>query len=119
MQSNGGLLGIYKGEAPDNVKHGFFQQSRQHWENLRNFILLKLPSYLPDSGFIGGDIPGVDDYHLGGWLARIVASVGGSDVSALEGENAVGQPIPQKLVSYWQNWSGRDSWKTVYAKGLH
>lgn len=119
LKENGGLLAIYKGEVPDDVKQQFFQTSRQHWENLKNFFLNELPSYLPESGFIGGEKPGIDDFHLGGWLARIVATVGGSDISALESENAVGQPIPTKIASYYKAWSGRDSWKAVYADALH
>jgi len=119
MEENGGLLSIYKGEVPDDVKQKFFQTSQQHWVNLKTFLLEELPPYLPESGFIGGEKPGSDDFHLGGWLARIVATVGGSDISALETDNAVGQPIPAKVASYWKAWSGRDSWKAVYADALH
>ena len=76
-----------------------------------------MPGYLPESGLIGGERPGEDDFHVGAWLARIVSTTGGKEVSALEAE--LGQPVPPKVVSYWNAWSERDSWKKVYAQGLH
>lgn len=117
IAGNGGLLAIYSGTAPDKATQQFYATSQQHWENLRKFILEELPGYLPESGFIGGERPGEDDFHLGAWLARIVATTGGKDASALEAE--LGQSVPPKVVAYWATWSVRDSWKKVYAQGLH
>ena len=114
---NGGILAIYQSKVSNEVKGVFFDQSKRHWENLNAFILDELPKILPEKGFLGGDNPGEDDFHLGAWLARIVATTGGKDVSALEAE--LGQSVPPKIVAYWATWSVRDSWKKVYAQGLH
>jgi len=116
---NGGLLAIYKGEVPEDVKENFFKTSEKHWGNLTKFIVEELPPNLPESGFIGGDKPAEDDFHVGGWLARIIATIGGKDAGALSGENALNQPVPLKVVKYFETWAARDSWQTVYADGLH
>jgi len=117
LAANGGLTAVYTGTAPPEAKEGFFKQSTQHWVNLKTFFVSELPQYLPESGFICGERPGKEDFHVGAWIARIVATKGGSDISAVEKE--LGQPVPAKVKSYWDNWSKRDSWKTVYAGGLH
>jgi len=117
IAGNGGLLSIYKGEVPDDDKNKFFGASKAHWEHLRKFILEELPTRLPEQGFVGGDKPGEDDFHVGAWLARIVSTVGGTDVDALRSE--LDQGVPPKVASYWAAWSARDSWKSVYASGLH
>ncbi|KLO07582.1 hypothetical protein SCHPADRAFT_881503 [Schizopora paradoxa] len=110
---------LYGEVATEEEKATYFKISTEHWVNLRAFILSDLPGYLPESGFIGGERPGEDDFHLGGWLARIVACTGGSDINALAGDAALGKSVPEKLVAYWKTWSGRESWKEVYADGLH
>ena len=117
IEGNGGLLSVYADKASPDAKQKFYETSIQHWKNLKSFILNDLPSYLPDSGFIAGDAPGEADFHVGAWLTRIVATTGGKDVSGLEKE--LGQPVPPKVASYWNAWSSRDSWKAVYAEGLH
>jgi len=120
-KKNGDALAqkVYGEVATEEEKAAYFKASKAHWDHLRVFILTNLPEYLPESGFIGGDKPGEDDFHLGGWLARIVAVIGGSDISALAGDAALGQEVPAKLVAYWKTWNGRQSWKDVYAAGLH
>jgi len=118
---NGGVLAIYKGEVPEDAKLGFFAQSKAHWETIVAFIMKDLPATLPSSGFLGGAEPGEDDFHLGAWLARIANLRGGTvdkdGYKALELETR--QPVPAKVASYWAAWSERQSWKTVYANGLH
>lgn len=104
--------------ASEDEKSTYFAASKNHWVQLSKLIL-DLPLYLPDEGFIGGERPGEDDFHLGGWLARIVATTGASDISGLAGEGALNQEVPPKLVKYWNAWIVRDSWKEVYAAGLH
>ena len=85
------------------------------------FIKDILPGYLPDSGFIGGERPGEDDFHVAAWLARIAATLGGDagkdGVHALEKE--LGVPVPDKVANYWAAWSERESWKITYREGLH
>ncbi|TFK46409.1 hypothetical protein OE88DRAFT_1707598 [Heliocybe sulcata] len=122
ITGNGGLLDIYRGKASEDVKTGFFTQSRKHWDNLRVFILQILPATLPEGKtFLGGDRPGEDDFHLGAWLARITFVVGGEskvdEVKVLEKE--LGEPVSKRVVEYWNAWVARDSWKKVYVGGLH
>jgi hypothetical protein len=89
---------------------------------LKAFILKELSDILPESGFLGGDKPGEDDFHLAAWLARLVFVTGGGD-SSKDGVHAIekelDKPTPEKVVSYWTAWSSRKSWQEVYAKGLH
>ena len=119
--ANGGILAIYKGEVSEDVKQGFFQQSVAHWQTIANFILVDLPASLPESGFLGGGTPGEDDFHLAAWLARIAFLTGGTNdkdgYKALEKETK--EPIPAKVVAYWQAWVERPSFKKVYQNGLH
>jgi len=117
LASNGQLAAIYQGTAPPEHKQGFYAKSIQHWTNIRNFVLNEFPQYLPGSGFIAGERPGTADFHVGAWLARIVATQGATDVTALEKE--LGQPVPEKVVKYFQLWSERSSWTEVYSAGLH
>lgn len=121
MAGNGGLLALYLGKAPEAAKHGFFVKSQGHWDALRTFILELLPARLPDHGFIGGDRPGEDDFHVAAWMARIAATSGAQmDVDGLKAlEKDLGKPVPQKFAAYWEAWSARPSWKEVYADGLH
>lgn len=120
-KDNGGVLAIYKGAVPDEVKQGFFKQSTAHWQTLVNFILEELPTVLPDSGFLGGETPGEDDLHLGAWLARITFLTGGKSdkegYKALEKETK--KPVPDKVAAYWAAWVEQPSFKKVYVDGLH
>lgn len=122
IAENGRILSIYQAKAPENVKDSFFECSRTHWNTLKAFILEELPDILPESGFLGGDKPGEDDFHLAAWLARIASVAGGGD-SSKDGARAIekelGKPTPEKVVSYWTAWSGRKSWQEVYVNGLH
>jgi hypothetical protein len=115
------LLSFYDGSASEEAKQEFFKKSSAVWDNIRAFILDTLTNILPESGFIGGDRPGEDDFHVGAWLARIASLSGvenaADDLAVLE--NELGEPIPEKLAAYWSAWSERPSWKEVYAPGLH
>lgn len=121
LASNGILHSIYQGTAPDYDKQAFFQQSKSHWNNLKQFISEELAGLLPDTTFFGGDNPSEDDFHLGAWLARIAFVAGGGNeqdgVRALE--NGLGIELHPKISAYWGAWSSRKSWQEVYAEGLH
>ncbi|CCM00952.1 uncharacterized protein FIBRA_02999 [Fibroporia radiculosa] len=121
IAGNGGVLSIYKGEAPDDAKTAFMKQSQVHWETIASFYQNELPSVLPESGFLGGATPGEDDFHLAAWLARIAhvqgGNVGKDGYKVIEKETK--QPTPPKVAAYWAAWSERPSWKKVYASGLH
>jgi hypothetical protein len=121
MASNGSLLAIYQSKASSDVREGFLESSKQHMENIAEFVRNILPDYLPESDFIGGERPGEDDFHVVAWLSRLSAIAGGAadkdGIKALEKE--LNGPVPEKVVRYFAAWSERDSWKTIYAKGLH
>ncbi|KAJ7357076.1 hypothetical protein DFH08DRAFT_912120 [Mycena albidolilacea] len=118
---NGGLLAIVTGKAPAEHKAGFFANSQKHFEAVKSAVLEILPGALPDSGFVGGEVPGEDDFHLGAWLTRIAATTGAmsADDALAAFEKAYGVPPPAKVASYWGAWTARPSWKKVYAGGLH
>ncbi|KAJ6519540.1 hypothetical protein C8R45DRAFT_25474 [Mycena sanguinolenta] len=120
-KQNGGMLAIVTGKAPEEHKAGFFTQSQAHFENVKGAVFEVLPGFLPDSGFIGGEIPGEDDFHVGAWLTRIAATTGGksADDALAAMEKAYGAPVPAKVTAYWGAWTARPSWKKVYAAGLH
>ena len=121
IPQNGHVLAIYKGEVPEDVKTGFFNISIKHWQNITKYILHELPGLLPDSGFLGGQVPGEDDFHLAGWLARVAFIAGGNPnkggYTALEKETKA--PIPAKVATYWDAWTERPGWKQTYPESLH
>jgi len=110
-----GFEALLGGRAPDEAKQGFFKRSTALWDAIKDFIIVTLPAAIDQGPFIGGAEPGVDDFHVAAWLARVASVVGAkkSDegVSALE--NRFG-PIPQKVKGFWQAWTERDSWAKVY-----
>lgn len=118
---NGGILAIYKGAVPEDAKQQFFKQSDAHWQNIAVFITEDLPAVLPESGFLGGETPGEDDFHLEAWLARLTFLVGGKPekdaYKALEKETKTS--VPSKVAAYWNAWAERASFKKVYENGLH
>ncbi|KAJ7783466.1 hypothetical protein DFH07DRAFT_864483 [Mycena maculata] len=120
LAQNGGMLAIAKGTAPPEHKELFFKRSEEHSANIKAALLEVLPGALPDSGFIGGAVPGEDDFHVGAWLTRIAATTGakssGDAVAAIE--TAYGA-VPAKVAAYWEAWTARPSWQAVYAGGLH
>lgn len=117
-EGNGGLLAIYKGEVPADVTASFISQSQSVWASITAYILTDLPALLPASGFIGGERPGEDDFHVGAWLARI-SMVSDVKENVAELEKELGSPVPEKVVAYWNAWTARPAWKKVYAEGLH
>ncbi|KAF8508722.1 hypothetical protein BU17DRAFT_99541 [Hysterangium stoloniferum] len=120
---NGQLVAIFGGTAPPEVVQGFIAQSKGHWASIAAFVAADLPGYLPDAGFIGGERPGEDDFHLAVWLARTVAVAGGGNtpegILALEGALGGTGTVPKKVQSYWNLWRDRESWKEQYADSLH
>jgi len=110
-----GFEALLGGRAPDEAKQGFFKRSTALWDAIKDFIIVTLPAAIDQGPFIGGAEPGVDDFHVAAWLARVASVVGAkkSDegVSALEKRFG---PIPQKVKGFWQAWTERDSWAKVY-----
>ncbi|KAK7694569.1 hypothetical protein QCA50_001755 [Cerrena zonata] len=118
---NGGLLALFKGEAPDSAKAGFFDNATQHWQNITNYITNELPGLLPESGFIGGETPGEDDFHLAAWLARVAFLIGGTPAKGgyRVFEKETKAPVPEKVAAYWDAWTERPGWKQTYPTELH
>ncbi|KAJ7456702.1 hypothetical protein FB451DRAFT_1276887 [Mycena latifolia] len=121
LAQNGGLLAIVTGKAPAEHKAGFFAKSQAHFDSVKTAVFEVLPGFLPASGFIGGEVPGEDDFHVGAWLTRIAATCGAksADDALAAFAAAYGAPVPEKVAAYWGAWTARPSWKTVYATNLH
>lgn len=110
-----GLHALLNGQAPEDAKQGFFSKSSALWDGIKVFIVETLPTAITEGPFIGGVRPGVDDFHVGAWIARI-AFVSGAQKSE-EGLSALEKrfgPLPEKVKVYWAAWVGRDSWVKAY-----
>ena len=110
-----GLHALLNGHAPDEAKQRFFSKSSSLWDGIKVFIIETLPTAIGEGPFIGGVRPGVDDFHVGAWIARI-AFVSGAQKSE-EGLSALEKrfgPLPENVKEYWKAWIGRDSWVKAY-----
>ncbi|KAG8978001.1 hypothetical protein FRB90_008606 [Tulasnella sp. 427] len=122
LQFNGFLDSVYNPDAPTELKETWFAKSKAAWDAIRAFILNDIPAVLPESGYIGGQYPGEDDFHLAAWLARIALLTGATpkEDGALSLKNELGgAEVPEKIVSYWKLWSATPAWAVVYKDGLH
>jgi hypothetical protein len=75
-----GLHGRLNGQVADEGKQRFFSKSSALWDGIKVFIVQTLPTSIGEGPFIGGVRPGVDDLHVGAWIARI-AFVSGAQKS--------------------------------------
>lgn len=109
------LHALLNWQASDEAKRDFFSTSTALWESIKAFVLETLPAAIAEGPFIGGDRPGVDDFHVGAWLARIASVLGAqnSDAGVATLEKAFG-PLPEKVKAYWSAWIVRDSWVKAY-----
>lgn len=122
-----GVIALLNNQVPDAAKSGFFAKSTALWDNIAAFLSSELPALLEDQKvedgkFIGGERPGVDDYHLGAWMARIAfikGAKGGEDAMEVLEKTVVGKPVDRRVKSYWGTWVERESWKRVYEGSLH
>jgi len=116
-----GLHALLNGQAPDEGKQRFFSKASALWDGIKVFIVETLPAAITEGPFIGGVRPGVDDFHVGAWIARI-AFVSGAQKSD-EGVSALEKrfgPLPENVKAYWTAWIGRDSWVKAYPENaLH
>jgi len=119
LAGNGGLLAIYAPGASDELTVPFFKVSHANWDAVGNFIDVVLPKYLPEQGFIGGDIPGEADFHVGAWLARIAQVLGASSEKGQSSAFGTFGTVPPRVAEYWDAWVVRNSWNVVYKEGLH
>jgi hypothetical protein len=112
---------LLNGQASDRDKQGYFARSTDLWVSTKDFAVETLPGAITVGPFIGGARPGVDDFHVGAWLARIASVVGAKKseegIGALE--DAFG-PLPDKVKAYWNAWIKRESWVNAYPdQALH
>ncbi|KAG8900627.1 hypothetical protein FRB99_005940 [Tulasnella sp. 403] len=126
IKANGYLNDVYTPGASEELKNGWFTHSQKVWDSIRAFILNDIPAVLPDQGengaYIGGATPGEEDFQLAAWLARIALLTGATpapDGAATLKAELGGAEVPEKIIKYWQLWSGTEAWKKVYAHGLH
>jgi hypothetical protein len=114
-----GLHALLNDQARDEDKENFFSTSSSSWDDIKTFILETLPAAIAEGPFIGGARPGVDDFHVGAWLARIAFVKGAqkSDTGVAALEKAFG-PLPEKVKVFWSAWVARDSWVEAYPDNL-
>jgi hypothetical protein len=119
LAGNGGAVAIYADGAPAEKTGPFFKTSQANWNAVANFVTVVLPVHLPEQGFVGGDVPGETDFHLGAYLARIVSVLGGqNEQDGWKSLSAFGE-VPASVSQYWKAWQARESWNVVYKDGLH
>ncbi|CAG7847431.1 SubName: Full=Uncharacterized protein {ECO:0000313/EMBL:CCA68191.1} [Serendipita indica DSM 11827] len=104
--------------APPELKD-FYDAKVTKISGLNAIYTPDLPTYLPEQGFLGGDIPGEADYHVGAWLARIASVLGAKNETGAWKSFEVFGPVPESLQKYWEAWTARKSWNAVYKDGLH
>jgi hypothetical protein len=115
------MLALISGKVSKQDKAAFFAKSQGHFNSVKSTVFDFLPGYLPESGFIGGETPGEDNFHIGAWLTRIAAlnSAKSSNDAVVTMGAVFGSPVPGKVAAYWEAWTAKTSWKKVYAGGMH
>lgn len=122
ITGHSGLLAIYDGKASAEAKEGFFAASKANYEASRTFILKTLPAAIGSGPFIAGAEPGVDDFHVAGWLFHygLVAGASKVDEGLTALEKWLGAEVPAKVKALWEAWVPREGWKSTYPDGaLH
>ncbi|KZV63800.1 hypothetical protein PENSPDRAFT_691305 [Peniophora sp. CONT] len=117
-----GLLALYDGKAPTEAETGFFTASKANYDAARTFILETLPAAISTGPFVAGAEPGVDDFHIAGWLFHVglCAGAGHVDEGLNKLEEWLGAEVPAKVRALWEAWTGREGWKSTYPDGaLH
>lgn len=111
------LAALFGPDPSAQAKQMWFQKSTAVWEGIAKFFDGSLPSYLPESGFIGGDKPGEPDFFLGAWLSRVVLVCKG-DQTKKEGiqtaAKVLGKALDPKIVKYWELSVSRPAWQKVF-----
>ena len=122
------LHALFNGQATEDTKRDFFASSTALWDAIKVFVLETLPAALShrrggdsksdsstEGPFISGARPGVDDFHVGAWLARVAFLLGAH--TSKEGVDALQRrfgPLPENVKLYWAAWVGRASWVKAY-----
>ena len=117
-----GLLALYDGKASASDKEGFFAASKANYDAIRQFILETLPAAITSGPFVAGAEPGVDDFHVAGWLFHVglCAGAGHVDEGLAKIGEWIGAEVPAKVRALWEAWVPREGWKSTYPDGaLH
>ncbi|KAI0297030.1 hypothetical protein B0F90DRAFT_1819579 [Multifurca ochricompacta] len=93
-KSISGVHALLNGQAPDEVKQGFFNVSTALWESIKSFIFETLPAA-----------------SLRDHSSAVPVRKCDRGVAALEKRFG---PVPEKVKVYWVAWIGRDSWVGAY-----
>ncbi|KAI0252302.1 hypothetical protein BJV78DRAFT_1204333 [Lactifluus subvellereus] len=115
IAATGRMHALLNGHATHGDKQGHFTASTDLWAAIKAFTLETLPAAITVGPFIGGARPGVDDFHVGAWLARIAFLVGAqkSEEGFLMLDERFGL-VDEKVETYLKAWSARDSWVKTY-----
>jgi hypothetical protein len=115
IETIGRITAVLSSNATNEDKQGYFAASTDLWVAIKAFVVETLPAAITAGPFIGGAGPGVDDFHVGAWLARIAFILGAhkSDEGIAALEKTFG-PLPEKVKVYWSAWISRDSWVRTY-----
>ena len=119
MARIGGLYAVYTPGASSDVTGPFFKVSQDNWDAVANFTINVLPKYLPEQGFIGGEVPGEADFHVAAWTAHIAAVLGAKNEAGAWKVFETFGPVSESLKNYWDTWTAKKSWNVVYKDGLH
>lgn len=119
LAANTGVLAVYTPGAPDEVVTPYFKATQDSLDAIGNFITTTLPQYLPEHGFIGGDVPGEADFHLGAWMSKVAVSLGAKNEKGQFSVFSIFGAVPTKVANYWDAWVSKESWNYVYKNGLY
>jgi len=96
-------------------RQAYFVWSQGFWAAVLGFLVDTLPQHLPESGFIDGSEPGVNDFQAGAWVTSVSYTAGGLDTI----EKLVGKPLDKKLFTYLDTWKARKGWQECYKDDLY
>ncbi|GAA5968863.1 hypothetical protein JCM11641_000761 [Rhodosporidiobolus odoratus] len=123
IAENGGLLAMYEGkqDAAD-----FYKKSTDLWTNIGKTVALLETKFEPGTVFLVGDQVSLADLHVGAWFVRILAVCGATSISdlaasikKLDEALGAGHQVGQKTTAWLEALTERESFKEVYAEGLH
>ncbi|GAA5885818.1 hypothetical protein JCM6882_007572 [Rhodosporidiobolus microsporus] len=124
IAENGGLLAQYEGKQDST---DFQKTSQQLWSSIGKTLAVLETKFEPNATYLVGDQVSLADLHVGAWLARILAVAGAtsaSDIPSALQKLEANLPSPDnkvgaKLAKWAEELFARESFKEVYAEGLH
>ncbi|SCV70997.1 BQ2448_3759 [Microbotryum intermedium] len=119
IKENGSLLAMYEGKVDASP---FIETSNGMYVALGKTIALLEKSLR--AAYLVGDQVSLADLHVGTYLARIFASLGAKSITDVDGaieklDAALTEPSGPKFKAYVKVLFERESFRKVYAEGLH